>query len=209
MLTLYSMPGTCALAVHIALAWARLPCENRMLTRGTNHETSYLSVNPLGSVPAIVLEDNSVLTEASAILLFIHSVAEEAFEAPERSKIGRAQLASHLSFLTSELHAAFGPHFAPGRFSPDPEHHQDLRDQAYARIAFLLRHMEEQFEGPYLFGEHRSVADPYLFVVCRWISLTPIDLENFPQLASFKRHMSLDADVVKVLSAYSKSSTGW
>ncbi len=202
MMTLYSMSETCALAPHIALAWSALPHRVRILGRGENHQPEYLSLNPLGSVPTLVLANGEVLTETTAILTYFGALRPGAFEAPERSEQDQARLVSWLSFMSSELQPAFISYFRPGRLSPDPDHHQDLKDQAQARIDFLLRHAEERFKGPYLFGEHRCVADPYLFVICRWIGDTFIDIESFPKLASFQRHMRLDADVVEVLGQY-------
>jgi glutathione S-transferase len=209
MMTLYSMSDTCALAPHIALTWsAALPHRVRILSSGQNHEPDFLTVNPLGSVPALVLEDGGILTEATAILTYIDTLAPDAFVAPERSEQGQARLVAWLSFMSSELQPAFMSYFKPSRLSPDPDHHQDLKDQAQARIAFLLRHVEERFKGPYLFGEHRSVADPYLFILCRWAREAFIDLEDYPRLASFQRHMGLDPDVERVLAQYPLRHTG-
>jgi glutathione S-transferase len=202
MKVLYSMSDTCALAPHIALAWSDQPYRVRILANGENHEPDYLAINPLGSVPALELYSGEILIETAAILTYIDALSPDAFRAPARKPAAQAELSSWLSFLSSELQVAFSTFFNPGRFSPDPDHHQELKDQAQSRIAFLLHHAQERFQGPYVFGEHRSVADPYLFVICRWIGNTFIDIEAYSKLASFKRHMNLDADVLDVLGQY-------
>jgi len=202
--TLYSMSGTCALAVHIALEWAQVPYELKVLQRGENRELEYLQINALGSVPAMVLDDGSVLTEASALLTYIDALRPDGLDAPTRDSLARARLAETLSFFTTELHAAFGPHFAPAHYHPDMEQHDTLRSMAYERLQRLFDLMDDMFTGPYVFGEFRSVADPYLYVLTRWISGTPLELENFPLLAAFKHSMDTDPIVGRALAFYRK-----
>lgn len=202
MLTLYSMTGTCAVAVHIALEWAGVPYQLKLLQRGENHQLDYLQVNPLGSVPALVLDDGSTLTEASALLTYIDAERPDQFAAPARTNYGMARLAETLSFFTTELHAAFGPHFAPARYHPDPAEHVAVRSVAYQRLSRLLDLTDDALTGPYVFGENRSVADPYLYVITSWIPFTPLDNNDFPLLTGFKQRIEQDDSVKRVLVAY-------
>jgi glutathione S-transferase len=48
---LYHMPGTCALAVHVALEWVGKPYEAINLPRDQLRSPEYLAVNPMGVVP--------------------------------------------------------------------------------------------------------------------------------------------------------------
>lgn len=202
MLKLYSMTGTCALAVHIALEWAQLPFELRILERGENRDTDYLQINPLGTVPALRIDDGSVLTEASALLTYIDARVPEAFSAPSRDAFGRARLAETLSFFTTELHAAFAPHFAPARFHPNAAEHDALRAAAYERLRRLFDLTDGRLTGRYIFGDQRSVADPYLYVLTRWIGNTPLEITDFPSLAAFNQRMKADPGVRAALSRY-------
>lgn len=202
MLTLYSMQGTCALAVHISLEWAQIPYQLNLLNSDDNHQLEYLQVNPLGSVPAMELPDGSVLTEASALLTYIDAERPNRFAAPSRDSLGKARLAETLSFFTTELHAAFAPHFAPARFHPDKAEHATLKSQAYTRLQRLFDFTDDSMIGPYVFGLDRSVADPYLYVLTRWIAGTPLSLDSFPLLSGFKDRMEMDNSVRKVLKSY-------
>ena len=69
MLKLYTVPGTCALASHIALEEAGAPYSVEVLSFKNNQQSSaeYLKINPKGRVPAL-LTDHGVLTETPAIL---------------------------------------------------------------------------------------------------------------------------------------------
>ncbi len=108
---LYSMPGTCALSVHIVLEWIGVPFEVEVMNRGDNRLPAYLAINPAGQVPALQLDDGTVLTEAAAILPFLAERYPEAGLGSDDSALGRYRLAQLLSFLTGEVHVAFKPFF--------------------------------------------------------------------------------------------------
>lgn len=196
------MPNTCALAVHIALEWSGLPYKVSVLERGQNRDLSYLQVNPLGSVPALRLPDDTILTEASALLTYVDNECPEKFKALPRSNIGSTLLAQKLSFYTTELHAAFAPHFAPSRFHPNVAEHSALKTTAYQHISRLLDLTDDTMIWPFVFGDFPSVADPYLYVITRWIEDTPLNISKFPLLSEFKRMMEMDDDVRSILSTY-------
>ena len=63
MTTLYMMPGTCALAPNIAVAWLDAPIEIEAMAYGDHESEAYRAVNPKGKVPALRFEDGDVLTE--------------------------------------------------------------------------------------------------------------------------------------------------
>ncbi|WP_313271206.1 glutathione S-transferase N-terminal domain-containing protein, partial [Stenotrophomonas sp.] len=67
---LYSKPGACSLADHIALIWSGLPFEVQIVDYATMKSPEYMKMNPAGAVP--VLEDEGwVLTQNAAILHYI------------------------------------------------------------------------------------------------------------------------------------------
>lgn len=65
---LYVMPGACSLASHIALIWAGAPYEVAVLSHDEVGGDAYRQVNPKGAVPALVLDDGTVITESVAVL---------------------------------------------------------------------------------------------------------------------------------------------
>ena len=72
MLKLYYVPGTCALASHIALQEAGAAYTAERLDFKANQQNSpeYLAINPKGRVPSLVT-DRGILTETPAMLAFI------------------------------------------------------------------------------------------------------------------------------------------
>ncbi|MCA3566412.1 glutathione S-transferase N-terminal domain-containing protein, partial [Bradyrhizobium sp.] len=83
MLKLYTAPGTCALATHIALAEAGAPYTVERLDFKNNQQNSpeYLKINPKGRVPTLVTE-HGVLTETPAMLAYVAQTYPQAKLAP-------------------------------------------------------------------------------------------------------------------------------
>src|SRR4030088_697836 len=74
---LYYLAGSCALAPHIALELSGLPYEAIRVERGKQTDPSYLAINPLARVPALVTPDHDTITEVPAVLCFIAEMAPD------------------------------------------------------------------------------------------------------------------------------------
>lgn len=194
------MPNSCALAPHIALEWIGSPYELGLLKRGQNREPEYLRVNPKGKVPALVLEDGRVLTEAAAVLMYLASRYPQANLGSDNDPYERYELEEWLAYMTSEVHADFAPHFVPQRFVLDESQYDAVRQATYKRLHEHYVSLNDRLAGK----EHpvalrRTVADPYLYVLTRWIDQTPMDIGDYPNLKRFQEQMSADAGVAQAL----------
>jgi len=65
----YMTPGSCSTGIHILLEECGLLFEAYIvnLLAGDQYKKDYLAINPKGSIPALVLDDGTALTEFSAI----------------------------------------------------------------------------------------------------------------------------------------------
>ncbi|GJD15276.1 glutathione S-transferase [Rivularia sp. IAM M-261] len=198
---LYALPNSCALATHIALEWINKPYELKLLKRGQNRESEYLQVNPKGKVPAVVLEDGHVLTEAAAILVYLAEQFPQANLGTSNDPYERYELSQLLAYMTSEVHADFAPHFAPQRFINDESQYNALRDCTYKRLHEHYTSLNERLEGKkHPIGIRRTVADPYLYVLTRWVDQTPLGIKNYPNLKRFRDQMSADTGVLRAVA---------
>lgn len=197
--TLYTMPGTCALAPNIAVAWLDAPITIENLTYGEHQRDAFLAINPKGKVPALRFDDGDVLTEAAAILTWLgaaHGSPRYARETPLGRKEGEA-----LAYLTSEVHADFGPHFAASTYADSESGQDEVKAHAYEKIAGHYAFLENQLASSgaeWLLGD-RSFADTYLYVVTRWADLTPVRLSDTPLLLGHRARMEADDGVQKAL----------
>ena len=77
---LYTKPGACSTADHIALQWTGQPFDVQVMTAAEMKEPAYLAINPTGAVPAIVDGDfDSISARARAAIPAenLHPVAEQ------------------------------------------------------------------------------------------------------------------------------------
>lgn len=206
--TLYTMPGTCALAPNIAAAWVDAPIAVEVMAHGDQTKDAYLEINPHGKVPALRFDDGDVLTEAAAILAWLG--AEYGSEVYARdTSLGRKE-AEALSYMTSEVHADYGPHFAPQRFADDENAQEAVKAKTYEKLAAHYRFLEQQLSengGEWLLGE-RSFADTYLYVLTRWIEQTPLSIEDTPGLKAHRRRMEADNGVRTALKRQTMEPVG-
>jgi glutathione S-transferase len=199
---LYVMPGSCALSCHIALEWAGAKYDLEMVTREALQSEDYLAVNPKAKVPALALDGGDVVTEAQAILLYIADLFPDASLAPQASDIlGRAKLNEALSELTSEVHTAFEPVFVPSRHVVEPACEKGAKQAALARVDRCFQRLDESLDGQDWVFRERSIADPYLFAMARWLKMTPKPVASYPAIARHHARMLDDPGVRRAMAA--------
>lgn len=196
---LYTSPGACSLADHIALHWSGAPFEARIVSREQRRQDWFKQLNPAGAVP--VLEDDGwVLTQNAAILNYIADRFPDAKLGGDGTPKGRAEVNRWLSFLNADVHPAFHPMFGmSGYLGADGE--ARAQEAAKAKLRGYFERADAQLAGrDYLAGD-RSIADPYLFVVTQWAKKTGIDLSGLSNLDAFDTRMASDPGVQAALRA--------
>ncbi|MBY0559627.1 glutathione S-transferase N-terminal domain-containing protein [Hyphomicrobium sp.] len=177
---LYYSPGACSLSDHIALIEAGMKFDLAKVdlkTHKVDDGRSYLDINPKGYVPALQFDDGEVLTENIAILSYIAD-KYPALMAP--GQFGRYRLLEMLSFISSEIHKSFGPFFNPATTEKNKAKSLDAIRKRFDYAATRIK-------GPYIFGEHATVADAYLFVTLLWAEKIGIDVPK--PLKTLAEHM--------------------
>lgn len=184
---LYYSPAACSLSPHIVANEAGIPLELVKVdtkTKTLEPEGDFWAVNPKGYVPALELDDGQVLTEGPAIVQYLADLKPGAGLAPANGSFARVRLQETLNYLTSEIHKAYSPLFNP----------QLLAAVREERLAYLKRRyalIEKQLEGKqFLFGDHFTVADAYLFVLTNWARGVKLDLSEFPNLLAFQKRVA-------------------
>jgi glutathione S-transferase len=144
----------------------------------------YGSINPLGYVPALRLDDGTVLTEGVAIVQYLADKVPEKALAPPNGTVERAKLQSWLNFISAELHmGCFCPLF-------HPEIPEAVKTVFRRRTASRLAHVEHHLTRiEYLLGKDFSVADVYLFVVSNWARPVHLDLSPYPNILRVRRRV--------------------
>lgn len=176
---LYYSPAACSLSPHIVLREAGLAFEPVLASTKTHQladGTDYYTINPLGYVPVLELDDGTRLREGPAIVQYIADQVPTKNLAPANGTLPRYRLQEWLTFIGTEIHKSFSPLFSSAM--PD-DGKKIFRDKLAQRYQWV----NGQLEGKdYLMGEHFSVADAYFFTVTRWAKPMNIDLSALPQV---------------------------
>jgi glutathione S-transferase len=176
---LYYAPGTISLMPHVALLESglsfvavRVDEASKQMADGAD----YRAINPLGYVPALALDDGSVLLEAAAIVQYIADRDPAGRLAPPSGTIERARLQAWLNFLSSELHkGGFGPLFYPAL---DERAKDVFRERLKTRFAFVDQHLSTH---EYLLGKDYSIADVGLYAMTGWAASCRLRYSRLPE----------------------------
>jgi glutathione S-transferase len=195
---LYYSPGACSLSPHIVLREAGLafePVKAPTKTHQLDDGTDYYSINPLGYVPLLELDDGTRLTEGSAIVQYIADQVPTKNLAPANGTLARYRLQSLLNFVGTELHKGFSPLFNPA--TPDA-----YKTIAREKLISRYQWVDEQLAGKEFFaGEHFSVVDAYLFTVTGWAKHVGVDLSAYANVAAFMARVGARPAVQEALKA--------
>jgi glutathione S-transferase len=183
---LFYAPGVCSLSPHIVAKEAGIALDlvkTDIKTKKVAGDGDYLKTNPLGYVPALQLDDGTILTEGPAIVQYLADKVPAKGLAPANGTLERYKLQSWLNFLSSEMHKGFSPLFNPAM----PE---EAKKIAKERLAARLDHLNKHFaKNDYLMGKQFTVPDAYCFTVLRWTQPSNIDLAPYPHIQAFMKRM--------------------
>ena len=195
---LYYSPGPCSLPPHIALQEAGLAFPP-VLARTKSHKlqdgTDYYTINALGYVPVLELDNGERLREGPAIVQYIADQVPDKQLAPANGTLARYRLQEWLTFIGTELHKGFSPLFNPAT----PE---DYKPMVRERLLQRLQWVDSQLAGKqYLMGDQFTVADGYLFTVTNWTQPTKLDISGLAHLAAYRERVGARPAVQAAMKA--------
>ena len=194
---LYYSTGACSLSPHIALHEAGLAFEAVLASTKTHQlpdGTDFYTINPLGYVPVLELDNGERLREGPAIVQYIADQVPDKKLAPANGTLARYHLQEWLSLIGTELHKGHSPLFAPGT----PEDYKPvLRQRLLSRFEWVNAQLADK---DYLLGDF-SVADAYLYTVSRWGQFVGVVTSGLPHLMAFKQRMEARPGVQAALRA--------
>lgn len=195
---LYSAPGTCSTAMHIALEWIGKPYEVDHLDHAAMKAPDYLELNPSGVVPTLV-EDDLALPEGMAILLYLVDRHPDAKIGPAPGSTDRKDLHRWLAYLTGTLPPYFWLHFTPMCFTTDPEGQAAVQAASHILIDKALTQIDQHLEGrEWMVGDRRSVADAFLYPMASWGYDLDKPTSVYPNIDRILRKLVSDPAVQKV-----------
>lgn len=195
---LYYSPGACSLSPHIVASEAGLAVDLEkvdLAEHKTESGQDYNTVNPKGYVPALRLDDGTVLTEGPAIVQYLADQKPGSGLIPAAGTIDRYRVQEWLNFIGTELHKNFSPLF--NKASSD-----DVKHTAKTNINKRLAYLNDQLASrQYLMGGNFTVADAYAFTIVNWTNFVGIDLKPYPNLGAYMGRVAARPKVHEALKA--------
>jgi len=185
--------GACSFSVHLMLE-----------ELGKRYETLQVSLkdkevleryNEKSYVPAIVLDDGTLMTEAISILQYLADVNARRDLLADVGTMERAKTVEWLSFFSSELHKGIGPLF----------HREDLSEeyteQVNQRISKRLSYLDKHLKGKKFLMDDFTIADMYAIAILRIGEHVKVDYSPYPEVVRYKKMMEEMTLVKKVSEA--------
>jgi glutathione S-transferase/GST-like protein len=151
--------------------------------KGEHKNAEFLSVNPMGQIPALVLPDGTLMTETAAMLVHIVGRHPEAKLAPPPGSAEGAHFLRWLFFLASSVYPTVLRFYYSGRHSTDPGAAEGIQAAAQSDLDDQFKILDGALDpGPYLLGESFSAADIMLWMLIQWHPEPDRLLKDAPRL---------------------------
>lgn len=187
---LFYAQGACSLAVHIMLE--ELGNEYQSVKVSLQDKSVLSQYNPLGYVPVLVLDDNTIMTEATCLLQYLSATNDFAFMPKTLQE--RYECIEWLTFISTEMHKTAAPLF-----------HKDVVSEGYlkfteekigTRLDFLEKRLKE---NAFIMGDTYTVADMYALAILRIYDHLGISLDPYPSILNLKKELEESTLIKKII----------
>lgn len=201
-LTLYGAKTGNSIRAAIALEEARLPYQAQRiaLQRGEHKGEVFLSINPLGQVPALVIADAGappqVVTQSNAIMLYAAEIAN-GVDLLGQTPLARTKVFERFFYFVTEVIVPSNTGFRlKGSAHADTVAYLD--DVAIKHISYANAFLGK---SAFMAGEAFSLADIAAFTIARAYT-DVIDWPSLPELSSWFKRVSERDGVQRGLAAF-------
>jgi glutathione S-transferase len=175
---LYMTPGSCSTGIHILLEELDLVFEAHLvnLLAGDHTAPEYLAINPKATIPILVRNDGSALTEFPAIAYWLARSYPKAKLLPDDMD-GEARAIELMSYVVGTIHGqGFARIFTTDKFTVNAADSETVKAQGLDIVnkAFAVVNVLLPPQG-YALGAF-SIADAALFYVEFWADKTGVVL---------------------------------
>jgi glutathione S-transferase len=147
---------------------SRLAYEAVRVERGRQTDPTYLAINPLGLVPALVTATHGTITEVPAVLSYIADVATGHGLLPAIGTPERYEALHWMAYLSSTVHPAFGRFCRAERFCDGADCKTSVEHAAATQLTNDFTYIEKHLANQqWVAGDHLTAADFHLFVFGR------------------------------------------
>jgi GST-like protein len=162
-----------------------------------------LTLNPLGQVPTLVLDDGSVITESAAILLYLNDLAPTAGLVPAPGDAARPAFLNRLVMLVAAVYPTFTYGDDPARWTLAGDAADALRARTDRHRENLFRAWNENFGlGPFTLGDRLSALDLYITAMTAWRPRRAWFAANTPRLLAAADVTAADIRIAPIVARH-------
>lgn len=169
---LYGWKLTGSMAIEAAFAEAGVAYDFVPVSRKTDENLTeeFRQINPRQQLPALMLPDGTYMSEGSAMLLHIADAFPAKRLAPAPGSSARAQHDRWLAYFHVNVYEGELRKLKPEQYAASPDCAESVRAAANAYVERHYRIYEGALGGgPYLFGEHFTMIDIYVWMLAQWM----------------------------------------
>lgn len=175
---LYMTPGSCTTGIHILLEEMDKSFEVYIvnLLSGDHTKPAFVAINPKSTIPTLVRDDGSTLSEFQAIAWWLARTNPRAKLLPEDPE-GETRVIELMDYVVGTIHMqGFARIFTTGSFAPNEAEHEAVRTRGREIVERGFAVIDTVLTGrKYAVGDF-SIADAALFYVEFWADKIKIDL---------------------------------
>ncbi|SMF97733.1 glutathione S-transferase [Methylomagnum ishizawai] len=167
---LYMTPGSCSTGIHILLEELDLAFEAYLvnLLAGDQNRPDYLALNPKGTIPVLVRDDGTALTEFPAIAWWLARRYPKAKLLPEDID-GEARVLEAMDYAVGTIHMqGFARIFTTAQFTPNEADYEAVKQRGMEIVAKGYAILDGMLAGKEYVAGRFSIADAALFYVEFW-----------------------------------------
>ena len=185
MMKFYFTPGSCSTGIHILLEELDLIFEAYLvnLLAGDQYKEDYVAMNPKSSIPMLVLDDGTVITEFQAIAWYLAQSHPNARLLPE-DPLAQIRVLEMMDYAVATLHMqGFARLFTTEQFCANEAEHEAIKAKGLEIIHKGFEVIDTLLvDKEYVTGTF-SIADAALFYIEFWA-----DKSDIPLPANCLRH---------------------
>ena len=169
-LKLYMTPGSCSTGIHILMEELELVFEAHIvnLPAGDQYKPEYIAINPKSTIPVLVRQDGTAITEFSAIAYWLARSYPKAGLMPGDVD-GDTLVLETMNYVVSTIHMqGFTRIFTTDNYAFNEAEIERVKDQGQTIIKKGFAIINKQLSGREYIAGGFSIADAALFYCEFW-----------------------------------------
>lgn len=166
----YMTPGSCTTGIHILLEEIGLVFEAHLvnLMAGDNQKAEYLAINPKGTIPTLVREDGTGLTDFQSIAWWLAKTYPKRKLLPDNLE-DEVRVLEMMNYAVNTIHGqGFTRIFTSEKYTPSPADYAAVKARGEEIVSEAFVIVDNLLVGREYVAGHFTLADAALFYVEFW-----------------------------------------